>query len=244
MSSLYACRRIVQLPDFAAAAWLELAEHEGVTNAFVVPTMLSRVVDHLETIGKKPHIASLRSIAYGGGKMPQRSSNGRWSCFPGSDFTNAYGLTETSSTITLLGPDDHRAAQAADETTSAAALPRWASRCRASRSRSATRTAASSAPTSPARSTCAGDQVSGEYLERKATRRRRLVPHTRRRLHGRGRLPVPFRPRRRRDHPRRREHVPGEIEDVLLTHAAVADACAVRDPLGRVGRDGGAPWWC
>ena len=28
---------------------------------------------------------------------------------------NAYGLTETSSTIALLGPDDHRAAFASDD---------------------------------------------------------------------------------------------------------------------------------
>jgi len=30
--------------------------------------------------------------------------------FPGTGFVNAYGLTETSSTIALLGPDDHAAA--------------------------------------------------------------------------------------------------------------------------------------
>jgi acyl-CoA synthetase (AMP-forming)/AMP-acid ligase II len=34
---------------------------------------------------------------------------------PGVAFTNAYGLTETSSTICLLGPDDHRAAAASDD---------------------------------------------------------------------------------------------------------------------------------
>ncbi len=34
---------------------------------------------------------------------------------PQVDFTNAYGLTETSSTIALLGPDDHRAARAASD---------------------------------------------------------------------------------------------------------------------------------
>jgi acyl-CoA synthetase (AMP-forming)/AMP-acid ligase II len=28
--------------------------------------------------------------------------------FPDTDFVNAYGLTETSSTIAVLGPDDHR----------------------------------------------------------------------------------------------------------------------------------------
>src|SRR5204863_146402 len=29
---------------------------------------------------------------------------------PDVDFVNAYGLTETSSTVAVLGPDDHRAA--------------------------------------------------------------------------------------------------------------------------------------
>jgi acyl-CoA synthetase (AMP-forming)/AMP-acid ligase II len=35
--------------------------------------------------------------------------------FPDTDFTNAYGLTETSSTITVLGPEEHRAAAAASD---------------------------------------------------------------------------------------------------------------------------------
>ena len=35
--------------------------------------------------------------------------------FAGCDFTNAYGLTETSSTISVLTPDDHRAAMASDD---------------------------------------------------------------------------------------------------------------------------------
>jgi len=34
---------------------------------------------------------------------------------PETAFTNAYGLTETSSTITVLGPEDHRLAAASDD---------------------------------------------------------------------------------------------------------------------------------
>ena len=37
------------------------------------------------------------------------------SLFEGVDFTNAYGLTETSSTISILGPDDHRRAAASSD---------------------------------------------------------------------------------------------------------------------------------
>ena len=34
---------------------------------------------------------------------------------PGVDFVNAYGLTETSSTLSVLGPDDHREAIASED---------------------------------------------------------------------------------------------------------------------------------
>ncbi len=40
----------------------------------------------------------------------------------GVDLVNAYGLTETSSTIAVLGPDDHRACFASDDSTVRARL--------------------------------------------------------------------------------------------------------------------------
>jgi len=108
LSSTYAGRRMVQLPNFDAKVWLQLCRDEKITNAFVVPTMLSRIVDHLEQEGGGAKAPSLRAIAYGGGKMPLSVIEQAMKHFPGVDFTNAYGLTETSSTICLLGPDDHR----------------------------------------------------------------------------------------------------------------------------------------
>ena len=115
ISNIYACRRIVQLPDFAAEAWLSLCETEQVTSAFVVPTMMSRIIEHLTETGKDVAHLALKAIAYGGGKMPVPVIQQSLLRFPNVDFTNAYGLTETSSTITLLTPDDHRAALATDE---------------------------------------------------------------------------------------------------------------------------------
>lgn len=108
LSSTYACRRMVQLDAFDAAAWLDAVRRESVSNAFLVPTMLTRIVEHL---GDTPaDLPSLRALAYGGGKMPLATIRRAMTLFPGVDFTNAYGLTETSSTIAVLGPDDHRAA--------------------------------------------------------------------------------------------------------------------------------------
>jgi acyl-CoA synthetase (AMP-forming)/AMP-acid ligase II len=109
MSGIYACRRIVQLPNFDPADWLRLCTDERVTNAFVVPTMLTRIIDHLNKTGDVPDVAGLRALAYGGGKMPRPVIERALDLFPDVNFTNAYGLTETSSTVTILGPEDHRA---------------------------------------------------------------------------------------------------------------------------------------
>ncbi|HXQ64892.1 MAG TPA: AMP-binding protein, partial [Steroidobacteraceae bacterium] len=115
LSSSYAGRRMVQLTNFDAATWLKLAREENITNAFLVPTMLSRIVDHLVQTGETADVPTLRAIAYGGGKMSLSVIERAIQLLPGVDFTNAYGLTETSSTICLLDPEDHRAGVASDD---------------------------------------------------------------------------------------------------------------------------------
>ena len=114
LSSVYAGRRIVQLGSFDAAPWLALAKRENVTNAFVVPTMLSRIVDAIGPDGTAD-LPKLRALSYGGGKMPLPVIERAMQCFPAAGFANAYGLTETSSTIAVLGPEDHREAFASDD---------------------------------------------------------------------------------------------------------------------------------
>ncbi|MFQ5417266.1 MAG: class I adenylate-forming enzyme family protein [Myxococcota bacterium] len=114
LSSVYAGRRIVQLPDFSARRWLELVRTQAVTHAFVVPTMLARIVDAMEG-GGEAACPGLRALSYGGGKMPQAVIERAMKLFPDAEFANAYGLTETSSTITLLGPDEHRTAIASED---------------------------------------------------------------------------------------------------------------------------------
>ena len=109
LSSTYACRRMVQMPNFEAREWLRQCREGNVSNVFLVPTMLARVVEEVEN-GAVAELPALRAIAYGGGKMPLPVIEKALRLWPQADFTNAYGLTETSSTIALLGPDDHRAA--------------------------------------------------------------------------------------------------------------------------------------
>src|SRR6201996_5617474 len=137
LSSIYAMRRIVLLPAFEPDDWLKLASIERVTNAFLVPTMLSRIITRMDAGGGADAVGgasvglgtsdaanvatppvdltSLRFVAYGGGRMPVELIRRALELFPSTGFTNAYGLTETSSTIALLGPDDHRAALASND---------------------------------------------------------------------------------------------------------------------------------
>lgn len=113
LSNLYAGRKMVYLPQFDAGEWIRLVRDEGVTSATVVPTMLDRIVNALET--ESVSLPTLRSLAYGGSKVPLPLVRKALKLLPDVGFVNAYGLTETSSTIAVLGPDDHREALASSD---------------------------------------------------------------------------------------------------------------------------------
>ena len=113
LSSVYAGRRIVQLEAFDAESWVRVANDEHVTHAMVVPTMLTRIVDYLVASGERT--PSLRHLSYGGGQVHARTIETALRLLPDVDFVNAYGLTETSSTIALLDPADHRTFASSDD---------------------------------------------------------------------------------------------------------------------------------
>lgn len=229
MSSIYAMRRIVLLPAFSPESWLELVTTEKVSNAFLVPTMLQRIVLLFDQ-GARYDLSSLRSMAYGGGRMPQELIERALDLMPNTGFTNAYGLTETSSTIALLGPDDHREAhQSSDPAVSARItsvgkpLPTIELEIRDEQG-----------AVLPAGEVgeiyVRGEQVSGEYRERSALDSEGWFP-TRDVgwLDNDGYL---FLGGRADDViVRGGENIsPGEIEEVLATHAAIAESVAVGIP--------------
>jgi acyl-CoA synthetase (AMP-forming)/AMP-acid ligase II len=113
LTAAYGGRRIVYLPAFTAEQWVAVAAAEGITHAMVVPTMLDRILDVMRETGET--LPALRALSYGGGKMPEPVIARALAMLPHVDFVNAYGLTETSSTIALLGADDHRAAFASGD---------------------------------------------------------------------------------------------------------------------------------
>ncbi|GAC1572266.1 MAG: fatty acid--CoA ligase family protein [Novosphingobium sp.] len=229
LSSIYAQRKIVMLPAFTPEAWIALVERERVTNAFVVPTMLARIVETLKT-GAPAKVESLRAIAYGGGKMPLEVIREALARFPHAAFTNAYGLTETSSTIALLGPDEHRAALASDEPLVQARLTSLGKPIPTVEIEIRDEDGKALPPGEAGEIYVRGDQVSGEYKEKSALDAEGWFP-TRDAgwidedgylyLSGRADDVIV----------RGAENLsPGEIEDVLLAHPAIADACAVAVP--------------
>jgi len=108
LSNMYAGRRIVYLESFDATVWLDAVRRIGVTQAMVVPTILARIVQELD--GEPANTPTLKTLSYGGARMPLPVLEKALVAFAGTGFVNASGVTATSSTIALLGPEDHEAA--------------------------------------------------------------------------------------------------------------------------------------
>ena len=107
MTAIWAGRKIVVLKQFEPKEWLEAVHKEKITHAFVVPTMLKQLIDHPEF--SKYDMSSLQNLSYGGAPMPFPVIRKAIEVFPkGTGFVNAFGQTETTSTLTVLGPNDHR----------------------------------------------------------------------------------------------------------------------------------------
>ena len=113
LSGTYSGRRIVYMPQFEPAKWVNTAREEGITHAMVVPPMLDRILDEVERPGQT--IPTLQHLSYGGGRMPIPVIERAMTLLPSIGFVNAYGLTETSSTVAILTPDDHRVAVASSD---------------------------------------------------------------------------------------------------------------------------------
>ncbi|MBF6600234.1 MAG: long-chain-fatty-acid--CoA ligase [Dehalococcoidia bacterium] len=105
MSSIWGGRTLVVLPQFDPRLWLQAVQDEHVTHSFVVPTMLKRIME-CEDFAKYD-LSSLKLITYGAAPMPYEVVSRAVDVFD-CGLMNAYGQTESTSTMTYLGPEDHR----------------------------------------------------------------------------------------------------------------------------------------
>jgi acyl-CoA synthetase (AMP-forming)/AMP-acid ligase II len=233
LTNLYAGRRVVYLGPFGAGEWLETVRRERITHAMLVPTMLARIV--AEVHGDEAGTPTLRSLAYGGARMPRPVLERALRIFPEAGFVNAYGLTETASSVAVLGPEDHRQALASDDP---AIRDRLGSVGRALPGIEFQIRADDGNPAGPGETGLVfvrGEQISGEYNGQSALDARALdaggwfATRDRGRLDAEGYLFIEG----RSDDTiiRGGENIaPAEIEDVLLACPGIAEAAVVGVP--------------
>lgn len=234
LSNVYAGRRIVYLDRFEPAEWLRLTTEEKITNAMLVPTMLARIVAHLDaelSSGGHPAVPPVSTLAYGGARMPLPVIERALELFPDTSFVNAYGLTETSSTISVLGPGDHRVAAESDDPAVRARLTSAGRPVPGLEAEIRDQSGSPVPPGEPGELWVRGPQVSGEYvgLASAVDENGWFATKDRARLDADGYLFVEG----RLDDTiiRGGENIsPADIEDTMLRHPAVGECAVVGVP--------------
>jgi acyl-CoA synthetase (AMP-forming)/AMP-acid ligase II len=113
MAAIYGGRTLVMERQFEPVEWMSLVQAEKANRAMMVPTMLKQLMDNSEF--KNYDLSSLKVITYGAAPMPLEVIKKAVELFPGVSFINAFGQTETASTITTLSPEDHNITGTPDE---------------------------------------------------------------------------------------------------------------------------------
>ena len=105
LAAVYGGRTLVIMRQFESQEWMELVQQERPDRAMMVPTMLKQLMDHPRF--HSHDLSSLQVITYGAAPMPLEVIHRAIQEFPHARFINAFGQTETASTITMLPPEDH-----------------------------------------------------------------------------------------------------------------------------------------
>ena len=105
LAGVYGGRTIVLQRQFEPGEWMALVERHGIERALLVPTMLKQLIDHPDFLRRD--LSSLSVVTYGGASMPPALIERALTQLPGVQFINAFGQTETGSTIAMVPPEDH-----------------------------------------------------------------------------------------------------------------------------------------
>ena len=105
LAAIYGGRTLAIMRQFEPREWLRLAAERRVNRAMLVPTMLKRLLDCPDF--EQFDLSALEVITYGAAPMPLPVIREAIERLPGVRFINAFGQTETASTITMLPPEDH-----------------------------------------------------------------------------------------------------------------------------------------
>ncbi|MBT7261165.1 MAG: long-chain-fatty-acid--CoA ligase [Desulfobacula sp.] len=105
LAAVYGGRTLVLMRQFEVKEWMKIIQEEKVSRTMLVPTMLKWILD--DPNFDHCDLSSLKVITYGAASMPFPVIKKAIEKMPQVRFINAFGQTETASTITVLGPDDH-----------------------------------------------------------------------------------------------------------------------------------------
>ena len=94
----------LMLPESTPATAVETMEREGVTHAFLVPSVLHMFTE-LPDVDRRD-LSRMRMIAYGSAPITPTLLRRSMAVF-GCGFMGKYGLTESGGTVTQLPPSDH-----------------------------------------------------------------------------------------------------------------------------------------
>lgn len=90
--------------EFTPAGVLAAIE-AGATHMFMVPAALQMVIQHPQA--GSTDFSNLRYLIYGAAPMPLELLKQAVSTMPDTQFLQAYGMTETTGTVSILPPEDH-----------------------------------------------------------------------------------------------------------------------------------------
>jgi acyl-CoA synthetase (AMP-forming)/AMP-acid ligase II len=97
---------VVIMRRFDAEEMLRLIQDEGITSAFLVPTMLNRLTSLPEEILARYDLSSMKRLVVGAAPFPTELKRRVIDLFPNPCLYEFYGATETAIN-TIIGPEDH-----------------------------------------------------------------------------------------------------------------------------------------
>jgi len=114
------CAKAIITREFNPLEALDLFINRGVSHAFLVPAALQFIVRTPQA--QAADFSHVKNIAYGAAPMPVPLLEECLTVF-GCDFCQCYGMTETTGTISLLPPEDHRSRDPKRLSSAGKALP-------------------------------------------------------------------------------------------------------------------------
>lgn len=105
LGALQSGRTTVIQSRFDAGEWLRLVSKHRISSAFLVPTMLQRILDHPSF--ESTDLSGLLAIYYGAAAAPVELVQRAMAALPHVAFANIFGQTETLGAYTTLTPADH-----------------------------------------------------------------------------------------------------------------------------------------